>query len=75
MCRWPVSNVTGFAAHIRVVVTYKSCVLVAGKVVAVHRSGADMPFLSAVASAVASAEPSCAMLLTADDGAERLVMW
>ena len=48
---------------------------VAGKVVALHRSGVDMPFLSAVASAVASAEPACAMLLTADDGAERLVTW
>jgi hypothetical protein len=47
---------------------------VTGKAVALHRSGADMPFLSAVASAVASAEPACAMLLTADDGAERLVM-
>lgn len=36
---------------------------------ALHRSSADMAFLSAIASAVAEAEPDCTMLLTADDGA------
>lgn len=41
------------------------------RVVALHRSGADMAFLSAVASAVAEAEPGCTMLLTADDGLAR----
>lgn len=40
----------------------------AGKIVALHRSDADMTFLSAVAAAVSEADPGCTVLLTADDG-------
>jgi len=43
----------------------------AGNVAVMHRSGADMPFLSAVAAAVSEVEPGCTVLLTADNGASR----
>lgn len=44
---------------------------VADGVAAVHRKGADLQFLGAIAAAALASRPDCMLLLTADDGTHR----